>query len=194
MNSGFCMRIRGSPACMRPAAAWRSHPGAWLWSHCPQARPARPAGTGRKPATGGALPGSTSRLLRRPAPPAQTGPCARRRAPVSAATRAAWLSASNLSRERRASGGQAALAKSATGLTSPSKSCPTPDPSVPLRTAPRTWSRRSAPRRDQRIGWDLLLRRLTRTLAVPSVMEVPTRRPARWRSASLTNQALWLDK
>jgi hypothetical protein len=63
----------------------------------PTARPARPAGIGRKPATSGALPWSTSLLLRRPAPPARTGPCARRHLPVSAAAPAAWLSAANLS-------------------------------------------------------------------------------------------------
>jgi len=48
--------------------------------------------------------------------------------------------------------------------------------------AQRTWSSRSAPRRDQRICCDLAMRRLTRKLAVPSVSDVPTRRPARCRS------------
>jgi putative hemolysin len=83
--------------------------------------------------------------------------------------------------ERREVGGQAALAKSAMGLTSASNSGSKPDPSLPLRTA--HWSRRSAPLRDHRIGWDLVMRRLTRKLAVPSVTDVPTRRPVRWRSA-----------
>src|SRR5215218_6050892 len=82
-------------------------------------------------------------------------------------------------RERREVGGQAALAKSAMGLTSASNSGSKPDPSLPLRTAQRTWSRRSAPLRDHRICWDLFMRRLTRKLAVPSVIDVPTRRPAR---------------
>src|SRR3954453_7621159 len=58
--------------------------------------------------------------------------------------------------------------------------------------AQRTWGGRSAPRRDHRTCCDLFIRRLTRKLAVPSVSDVPTRRPARWRSASLTSQALWL--
>src|SRR4051812_35433186 len=78
-------------------------------------------------------------------------------------------------RERREVGGQAALAKSAMGLTSASNSGSKPDPSLPLRTA--HWSRRSAPLRDHRICWDLFMRRLTRKLAVPSVIDVPTRRP-----------------
>ena len=47
----------------------------------------------------------------------------------------------------------------------------------------RTWSRRSAPRRDHRICWGLAMRQLTRKLAVASVSAVPTRKPARWRSA-----------
>src|SRR4051794_28583734 len=51
--------------------------------------------------------------------------------------------------ERREVGGQAALAKSAMGLTSASNSGSKPDPSLPLRTA--HWSRRSAPLRDHRI-------------------------------------------
>src|SRR3954453_9440127 len=45
--------------------------------------------------------------------------------------------------------------------------------------AQRTWSRRSVPRRDHRICCALVMRRLTRKLAVPSVIDVPTRRPAR---------------
>src|SRR3954465_3555697 len=60
-------------------------------------------------------------------------------------------------------------------------SCPKLEPSLPLKPAQRTWSSRSAPRRDQRICCDLAMRRLTRKLAVPSVSEVPTRRPARAR-------------
>src|SRR3954452_2928821 len=44
--------------------------------------------------------------------------------------------------------------------------------------AQRTWSRRSAPRRDHRICCALFMRRLTRKVAVPSVSAVPTRRPA----------------
>src|SRR3954468_21144610 len=48
----------------------------------------------------------------------------------------------------------------------------------------------ASPRRDHRIGCDLFMRRLTKKLAVPSVSDVPTREPARWRSASLTSQAL----
>src|SRR5664279_1289048 len=39
------------------------------------------------------------------------------------------------------------------------------------------------PFRDQRICWDLFIRRLTRKLAVPSVIAVPTLSPARCRSA-----------
>src|SRR5215207_8859385 len=78
-------------------------------------------------------------------------------------------------------GGQAAIAISDPGLAL--KSCPKPEPNLPLRTAQRTWSRRSAPRRDQRMCCDLFMRRLTRKLAVASVNEVPTRKPARWRSA-----------
>src|SRR3954463_2209663 len=77
--------------------------------------------------------------------------------------------------ERREVGGQATLAKSAMGLTSASNSGSKPDPSLPLRTA--HWSRRSAPLRDHRICWNLFMRRLTRKLAVPSVIDVPTRRP-----------------
>lgn len=42
---------------------------------------------------------------------------------------------------------------------------PSPEPSLPLIMAQRTWSRRSAPRHDQRICCDLFMRRLTRTLA-----------------------------
>ena len=36
---------------------------------------------------------------------------------------------------------------------------PKPGPNLPLKPAQRTWSRRSAPRRDQRICWDLFMRR-----------------------------------
>src|SRR3954452_20201571 len=43
--------------------------------------------------------------------------------------------------------------------------------------AQRTWSSRSAPRRDQRICCDLFMRRLIRKLAVPSVNAVPTPQP-----------------
>ena len=71
------------------------------------------------------------------------------------------------------------MAKSEVGSASASNSCPKPEPSLPLRTAQRTRGRRSAPRRDHRICWDLFRRRLTRKLAVPSVSAVPTRRPAR---------------
>ena len=39
------------------------------------------------------------------------------------------------------------------------------------------------PLRDQRICCDLFIRRLTRKYAVPSVIEVPTRRPRRYRFA-----------
>src|SRR4051812_17130138 len=85
--------------------------------------------------------------------------------------------------DRQKIGGQAAMAISVTGSTSALKSYPKAEPSLPLRAAQRTWSRRSAPLRDHRICWDLFMRRLTRKLAVPSVIEVPTRRPARWRSA-----------
>src|SRR4051812_30913213 len=82
--------------------------------------------------------------------------------------------------DRQRNGGQAAIAISDPGLAL--KSCPKPEPNLPLRTAQRTWSRRSAPRRDQRICCDLFMRRLTRKLAVPSVNAVPTRSPARCRS------------
>ena len=44
-------------------------------------------------------------------------------------------------------------------------------------------SSKSAPVRDHRIGWDLFMRRLTRKFAVPSVIDVPTRPPARKRLA-----------
>ena len=77
-------------------------------------------------------------------------------------------------RDRQKIGGQAAMAISVTGSTSASKSCPKAEPSLPLRAAQRTWSRRSAPRRDHRICCDLFMRRLTRKLAVPSVSDVPT--------------------
>src|SRR5687767_11801054 len=92
------------------------------------------------------------------------------------------MSEDYLARDCRAIGGQAAMASSEAGSTV-WNSWPKLEPSVPLKPAQRTWSRRSAPRRDQRIGWDLFMRRLTRKLAVPSVIDVPTRRPARWRSA-----------
>ena len=82
----------------------------------------------------------------------------------------------------RAIGGQAAMASSEAGSTI-WNSCPKLDPNLPLKPAQRTWSRRSAPRRDHRICCDLFMRRLTRKLAVPSVSDVPTRKPARWRSA-----------
>jgi hypothetical protein len=42
-----------------------------------------------------------------------------------------------------------------------------------------TWSSRSAPRRDHRIFCDLFMRRFTRKFAVPSVIDVPPRSPAR---------------
>jgi DNA replication protein DnaC len=83
--------------------------------------------------------------------------------------------------DRQRNGGQAAIAVSEPGLVL--KSWPKPEPSLPLRTAQRTWSRRSAPRRDHRICCALFKRRLTRKLAVASVNAVPTRKPARWRSA-----------
>ena len=86
-------------------------------------------------------------------------------------------------RNRREVGGQAARTKSVRGSASVSNSWPKLEPSLPLRAAQRTWSRRSAPRRDHRICCDLFMRRLTRKLAVPSVIDVPTRRPVRWRSA-----------
>ena len=89
---------------------------------------------------------------------------------------------STQSAEEPAIGGQAAMASSEAGSTI-WNSCPKLDPNLPLKPAERTWSRRSAPRRDQRICCDLFMRRLTRKLAVPSVIDVPTRRPARWRSA-----------
>jgi CRP-like cAMP-binding protein len=78
--------------------------------------------------------------------------------------------------------GQAAMASSEAGSTI-WNSCPKLYPNLPLKPAQRTWSRRSAPLRDQRICCDLFIRRLTRKLAVPSVSDVPTGRPARWRSA-----------
>src|SRR5688500_17635609 len=53
-------------------------------------------------------------------------------------------------RDRQKIGGQAAMAISVTGSTSASKSCPKAEPSLPLRAAQRTWSRRSAPWRDHR--------------------------------------------
>src|SRR5688500_10351075 len=87
-----------------------------------------------------------------------------------------------LNRDCRAIGGQAAMASSEAGSTA-WNSWLKLEPSLPLKPAQRTWSRRSAPRRDHRICWDLFMRRLTRKLAVPSVSDVPTRRPARWRSA-----------
>src|SRR5690349_13384800 len=79
--------------------------------------------------------------------------------------------------ERRDFGGHAARARPEMGLASASasNSWPGPEPSLPLMTAQRTWSRRSAPRRDQRICCALFMRRLTRKLAVPSVIDVPTR-------------------
>src|SRR5690349_7268543 len=77
--------------------------------------------------------------------------------------------------DRQELGGQAAMARSEAGSASVLNSWPSPEPSLPLTTAPRTWSRRSAPRRDQRICCSLFMRRLTRKLAVPSVIEVPTR-------------------
>jgi IS6 family transposase len=78
----------------------------------------------------------------------------------------------------RAIGGQAALASSEVGSTA-WNSWPKLEPSLPLKPAQRTWSRRSAPLRDHRICWDLFMRWLTRKLAVPSVIDVPTRKPAR---------------
>ena len=76
--------------------------------------------------------------------------------------------------------GQAAMASSEAGSTA-WNSWPKLEPSLLLK--PAHWNRRSAPRRDHRICCDLFMRRLTRKLAVPSVIDVPTRRPARWRSA-----------
>src|SRR5687767_4933353 len=55
--------------------------------------------------------------------------------------------------DRQRNGGQAAIAISEPGFAL--KSCPKPEPSLPLRTAQRTWSRRSAPCRDHRICCDL---------------------------------------
>jgi hypothetical protein len=78
----------------------------------------------------------------------------------------------------RAIGGQAAMARSEAGSTA-WNSWPKLEPSLPLRAAQRTWSRRSAPRQDHRIGWDLFMRRLTRKLAVASVSAVPTRPDSR---------------
>ena len=76
-------------------------------------------------------------------------------------------------------GGQAAAAKVGWVSFAGANLCPKAEPKVPLYTAQRTCSRRSAPRRVQRICCDLFIRRFTRKLAVPSVMAVPTRRPAR---------------
>jgi len=74
-------------------------------------------------------------------------------------------------RDRRKFGGQAAIAL----------------------TAQRTWSRRLAPRRDQRICWDLFIRRFTRKWAVSSVIAVPTLNPARWRSGPCTPKLVGVD-
>jgi hypothetical protein len=49
-----------------------------------------------------------------------------------------------------------------------------------LRNGPHS---RSAPFLDHRICWLLFMRRLTRKFAVPSVIDVPTRSPARNRLA-----------
>src|SRR5690349_553536 len=78
-------------------------------------------------------------------------------------------------RDRQDFGGQAAMAKLEARSASALNRWPSPEPSLPLMTAQRTWSRRSAPRRDQRICCALFRRRLTRKLAVPSVIDVPTR-------------------
>ena len=53
-----------------------------------------------------------------------------------------------------------------------------------------TWSSRSAPRRDHRIFCDLFMRRFTRKFAVPSVIDVPPRSPARQHVRMLTLR-LW---
>src|SRR3954454_16645164 len=85
--------------------------------------------------------------------------------------------------DRREVGGQAATAIGGCGSLVGRNCCPKPVPSVPLERAQRTLSSRSAPRRVQRICCDLAMRRFTRKLAVPSVSAVPTRCPARCRSA-----------
>src|SRR3954451_19432404 len=87
--------------------------------------------------------------------------------------------------ECRAIGGQAALASSEAGLTA-WNSWQKLEPSLPLK--PAHWSRRSAPRRDQRIGWDLVIRRLTRKLAVPSVSDAPREHQEPWGNSGCGSQ------
>src|ERR1700738_3693725 len=109
-------------------------------------------------------------------------PAPSRRPPADPDTITAYL-ASLGDRERPKCGGQAAIAACGCISLAGWNFCPKPEPNVPLYIAQRTWSRRSAPRRDQRICCDLFIRRFTRKLAVPSVIAVPTRNPARCRSA-----------
>src|SRR5690349_24181508 len=58
----------------------------------------------------------------------------------------------------------------------------------PYTTLFRSCSRRSAPRRDQRICCDLFIRRITRKLAVPSVIAVPTRRRSEEHTSELQSR------
>jgi hypothetical protein len=49
----------------------------------------------------------------------------------------------------------------------------------------------AVPFRDQRVCYDLFMSRLTGKFAVPSVIDAPTRRSARYRLGQLVSQLLW---
>jgi hypothetical protein len=87
--------------------------------------------------------------------------------------------------------GQAAVTVGGRASFASPNFCSRAEPNLPLRTVQRVCSRRSAPRRVQRVCCNLFIRRFTRKLVTPSVIAVPTRNPARWRSVSLTSQSLW---
>jgi hypothetical protein len=73
------------------------------------------------------------------------------------------------------------MAKSGMGSASAWNSCPSLEPSLPLKTAPR---------RDQRIRCALFIRRLTSKLAIAPVNEEATRRPARWQAGAIPDGTL----
>ena len=81
------------------------------------------------------------------------------------------------------SGGSCRFGKGQVGIGGPVKSMPNPgteraviDCATDLEQQIGAFSRPC-------ICWDLFMRRLTRKFAVPSVIDVPTRRPARYRLA-----------